>query len=191
MSLDKRRMMDKIASDASHNLIQSVIGFMKDSIAKSPLVQEEIRQELKNIIPRLRTVAPSFRDAFLAIFEFQKTLRAIKEPKFLKLKIMEIINGPMHQQNSLFAASRTNMELVYQCGSPSVRAVLDLDAWIKPNDADVRLCVMFCQGIRLLENFGYFRVKKPTEKKKPTKPDKEEISVLRWKFDRPEKNKDF
>ncbi len=96
-----------------------------------PIIQDEVKHQLEIILDNFDVMGPAFKEAFVSLFRFESLRRHIKG---LSLK--------EDQPSVLFGSAMT--EEVYQSALTPVRAVLDLNDWVEPNEADVQACLSIC-----------------------------------------------
>lgn len=122
-------------------------------------VQPEVEKKLQFITDNIKTIGPSFKDAFIASFKFHHARRVIQGTS---------VNSDM--PSALFG--RTVTEECYQSGINGTKSLLQLDDWTRPNNADVQACMHICQQIEYLQQLGFFdqtEANKPNEENKTLK----------------------
>lgn len=103
-----------------------------------PVVQEDVRKQLFFLLDNLELLGPTFRDAFLSSFKYSNLSRMLAGK-------MSNINQP----GALFGSALTDE--CYQCGKVAVKALLELNDWIEPTEADVQCCISLCNQIDRIE----------------------------------------
>jgi len=116
-----------------------------------PLVQPEVKERLILIIDNIEILGPNYRDAFLSLFKYNHLLRATEKKAISSTA------------SALFPAMS---EETYQSSLAPVRALLNLNDWIQPNDADIQACMFLCQQVDILELVGLFKSDKGPEDSK-------------------------
>ncbi len=118
-----------------------------------PLVQPEVKERLLFLIEHIGVLGPHYRDAFLSLFKYNHLLREAEKKS---------INSTV---SAIFPAMS---EETYQSSLAPVRALLNLNDWIQPNDADIQACMFLCQQVDILEIVGLFKSDKGSVDSKAT-----------------------
>ncbi len=139
-------------ADPMQNIIKSAAKSIKNAFKNADwwkFVQDEVKNELFTIIDNVDVLGISFRDAFIAQFAYEHRVRMMNKDAF-------------HHNVPGAVFGRGLSEECYHSGIGPTHALLRLDDWLQPNDADVQACVHLCQQIDVLEILKV--LKKPAEK---------------------------
>lgn len=96
-------------------------------------VQPEVKNALEFLIDNLETLGPFFRNAFVSAFQYEHAFRTCQK---------QVLTN---QPGALFGKGMT--EECYNSGILPTKALLHLDDWVSPNDADVQACMFLYQLI--------------------------------------------
>lgn len=106
-------------------------------------LQEDVHDNIEIVMDNLLVLGQEFRDAFLALFKYEKTRRKTAG-----------LTKPESEPSCLFGTRMT--EEHYLCGIAPTKALLCLNDWSSPNEADVYACIVLCKQIDAMELLGIF-----------------------------------
>lgn len=122
-------------------ITKELITAVKLSLKKAPywnLVQDETKQRVELIANNITTLGPLFRSAFLEFFKYEHACRMATGD-----------NVPALVPGVLFGESMS--EECYQSGIAPAKALLHLNDWTMPNEADVQICIALCHAVDKLQ----------------------------------------
>lgn len=180
-------------SESEKNVQRTIIASLKREFIKASWwdeVQDDVKTRLNWLVDHIEQVGSLFARSFMSLFRWEFERRRLEGKK---------ATNPMASYFSTLLGMRLSEE-AYQCGLLPTRAVLDLYDFVRPTDADVAACLMFCHKVEILEKAGMLTIDdidlktSPSEmarilrspKKKQAKPIQEETIV--WDDDEPTNN---
>ena len=126
--------MDKILATHSQK-------YILDAMRKAQwweLVQDEVKERLLLLVDNIEHLGVRFKDAYYSLFKFVHMRR-----------LLDGVSERSSKQSPLFPLMMS--EETYQASIPCVKTLLDLNDWVKPNDADVQACMFLVRQIEVME----------------------------------------
>lgn len=144
-------------------------------------VQPDVKHRLEFVVDNLLSLGSLFRDSFVSAFKYEHAVRVLEGRELRPDK-----------PGAMFGRAMTDE--CYHSAIPATKLLLNLNDWVKPNDADIQACMHVCQQIDTLEQTGLFGEKKHTEPEtdkavketitpKPAKKKKATNNTIHFKFD--------
>jgi len=122
---------------------KALVSAVKSSLKRAPYwkhVQDETKLCLELVVDDFIILGPLFRDAFLASFKYEHAFRMATGE-----------NIPSSVPGVLFGEEMS--EECYQSGIAPTKALLHLNDWNQPNEADVQACIAMCHHVEHLQMF--------------------------------------
>lgn len=126
---------------------RAIIHSLKQSLMKASWwdeVQDDVKTRLDWLADRVVEVGPLFASTYMSLFRWEFERRRLEG---------ETATNPMAAYLSALLGMRISQE-AYECGLLPTRAILNLYDYLRPNDADVAACLMFCNKVEILEKSG-------------------------------------
>ncbi len=146
----------------SEKIVQQVIvNSLKQEFIKASWweeVQEDVKARLNWLVEHVDEAGSIFAHSFMSLLRWEFEQRKIDGKH---------VPSPMASYFSTLMGMRISEE-AYQCGLLPTRACLNLYDYIKPNDADVAACLMFCHKVEILEKSGMLTMGDPELKVCPS-----------------------